>query len=250
VAQIFRPSVNSISRMILLGLGLLPWVIIYVGSTMSRSPYNTKVGVEIGQPVPFSHIHHANELGIDCRFCHTTVETSSYASYPPTQVCMSCHSQIWTNSPLLEPIRKSYATNTPMKWNIVNHVPDFVYFNHSIHVNRGVSCNQCHGPVQNMPITYKGETLFMTWCLGCHREPERFLYKDKEAAAKGLTPRQQVFNLYLKYQSGAPLTPKERSLLEGVGYDPTEKEIEEGNALVKELKINKAHLDDCTICHH
>ena len=236
--------------MALFGLGVLPWLVIYIGSTMSRSPYNTKVGVSIDQPVPFSHIHHAYELGIDCRYCHTTVETTAHAGYPATQICMSCHSQIWTNSPLLEPVRESFAENVPIKWNIVNKLPDFVYFNHSIHVNRGVSCNQCHGPVQAMPITFKGETLEMTWCLNCHREPERFLYQGKDAAAAGMTPRQQVFNLYLKYQSGSPLTPRERSLLEGVGYDPSEKEVQEGKELVKERKINKDHLTDCTICHH
>src|SRR3569832_2203673 len=173
-----------------------PVLIGRAAAAYSRSPYNTKVEVPLNQPVPFSHQHHVAELGIDCRYCHTSVEKSSYAGLPPTETCMSCHSQIWTNSPLLEPVRKSYEDNTPIEWNKVNTVPQFVNFNHSIHVARGVNCNQCHGPVNDMQITFKGRAIQMQWCLQCHRAPEKYLYKEADSAS----PRQQVFNLYWKLQ--------------------------------------------------
>src|SRR3982751_3250026 len=153
-----------------------------------RRPFNTGVGVAKEQPVPFSHEHHAVELGIDCRYCHGNVEKSATAGVPPTQTCMSCHSQIWTNSPLLEPVRQSYETGTPIKWNQVNKLPSFVFFNHSIHVNRGINCNTCHGPVENMNITWKGNSFQMAWCLQCHRAPERYLHESDDAKSRGLTP--------------------------------------------------------------
>ena len=139
------------------------------------------------QPVPFSHQHHVTGLGIDCRYCHTSVETSSFAGIPPTKTCMNCHSQIWTNAQLLEPVRASYKSGESLQWTRVNQLPDFVYFNHSIHVNKGVGCNTCHGPVDQMPLMYQQESLQMEWCLGCHRAPEN-----------NLRPRDQVFNM--RYQ--------------------------------------------------
>ena len=121
------------------------------------------------QPVPFSHRHHAGELGIDCRYCHTSVEKSSFAGVPPTQTCMTCHSQIWTNSSMLEPVRASYRTDKSLAWTRVNALPDFVYFDHSIHVAKGIGCTTCHGPIAEMPLTYRAGTLYMSWCLDCHR---------------------------------------------------------------------------------
>ena len=167
MAQLFKPSANSIARVGIVALALGPAILLYAGSTISRSPFNTKVDVPLNQPVPFSHKHHTFELGIDCRYCHTSVETGKHAGIPATEVCMSCHSQIWTNSPLLEPIRKSYETGMPIEgvegtgWLQVNKVPEFVYFNHSIHIQKGVNCNQCHGPVQDMAITWKGRAFSM-----------------------------------------------------------------------------------------
>jgi hypothetical protein len=210
--------------------------------------------------VPFSHQHHIDELGIDCRYCHTTVEKSSFAGIPPTQTCMSCHSQIWTNSPLLEPVRESYATGKPIRfaegelgWTRVNKVPEFVYFNHSIHIAKGINCNFCHGPVQKMQLTFKGKPFFMAWCLDCHNSPEKFLYKDPEAAAKGLPPSEQVFELYRKFQMGVGnnLTARERALAEGDGdkYTPSAEEVDQGKQRIADLNVKKAQLADCWICH-
>ncbi|HEV2472697.1 MAG TPA: cytochrome c3 family protein, partial [Chthonomonadales bacterium] len=139
--QVFHPAANTLAKLSLLAGVVLPMGVIVGASGITRSPYNTNVGVALEQPVPFSHEHHATELGIDCRYCHSDVEKSATAGVPPTHTCMSCHSQIWTNSPLLEPVRESYRTGIPLRWNKVNALPDFVYFNHSIHVNRGINCN-------------------------------------------------------------------------------------------------------------
>ena len=121
----------------------------------SRSPWYTGPGRREQQPVPFSHRHHAGELGIDCRYCHTSVEKSSFAGVPPTQTCMTCHSQIWTNASMLEPVRASYRTDESLEWTRVNALPDFVYFDHSIHMAKGVGCTTCHGPIAEMPLTYR-----------------------------------------------------------------------------------------------
>jgi hypothetical protein len=247
MAQLFKPSANVAAKLSLILGGLLPLAILYAGSTASRSPANTDVNVPLDQPVPFSHKHHAFELGIDCRYCHTSVETSAVAGVPPTETCMSCHSQIWTNSPLLEPVRKSYAEGTPVKWAKVNKVPEFVYFDHSIHIARGVDCNTCHGPVQEMNITWKSKPFFMSWCLECHRQPELFLRNNEvneEHSAKN-----QIFELYRKYQRAAKLSPREYSILKGHDYVPTAEEIEEGRALIKQRKIEKDQLADCWTCH-
>lgn len=255
--QLFKPSANTMAKLSVILAGLLPVVVLYAGVTVSRSPYNTKVDVPIDQPIPFSHQHHAYELGIDCRYCHTTVEKTAVAGVPPTETCMSCHSQIWTNSPLLEPVRKSYETGKPIAfsdgspgWNKVNAVPDFVYFDHSIHIDRGVNCNVCHGPVNKMQITWKGNDFQMRWCLACHREPEKYLYTD--AANPNLTGREQVFNLYMKLQEGAKLTQREYDMLykNEYRYSPNAKEIEEGKVLVKKYGVSKEQNVDCYTCHH
>ena len=133
---------------------------------LTGSPYVTDVNVAKDQPVPFSHKHHVGELGIDCRYCHTSVEQSSFAGLPPTQTCMTCHSRIWTNASMLEPVRACYRDNKSISWTRVNALPDFVYFNHSIHVAKGVGCATCHGPMQEMPLTWAANTLQMSWCLG------------------------------------------------------------------------------------
>lgn len=255
MAQLFKPSMNNVVKISLLVFASAPVLALLTGIGISRSPQNTRVGIPIDQPIPFSHKHHAWELGIDCRYCHTSVEKSSYAGIPSTETCMTCHSQIWTNSPLLEPVRQSYTTGQPIKfadgspgWNLVNKVPEFVYFNHAIHVNRGINCNTCHGPVQNMQITYKGNDFQMRWCLACHREPEKFLYTDKKNP--NLSPREQVFALYVKQQTMEPLTPRERALLRGVAYNAKPEEVAEGVKLVKERGVKVAQLADCWVCHH
>jgi len=260
MAQIFPSTANTLAKVSLFGAVALPVLLVVVGQSITRSSANTKVHIPLDQPVPFSHQHHINELGIDCRYCHTSVEKSSSAGMPATQTCMSCHSQIWTNSPLLEPIRESYRNQAPIKswdgsigWNRVNKVPEFVYFNHSIHVNRGVSCNLCHGPIQKMQLAYKGNAFFMEWCLKCHRNPEKALYRNPESDKEGLTPREQVFKLYQKAQMGEEhLSARERAIADGhdfSGYSPSAEEVEQGEKLVEKYHVKTKQLTDCWTCH-
>jgi len=249
--QIFKPVANNQARFGVVVFGLAPWVIMLSLAMFSRSPFNTKVEVPRNQPVPFSHRHHAWELGIDCRYCHTGVEKGPFAGIPGTETCMSCHSQIWTNSPLLEPIRESYETGTPIRWTRVNKVPEFVFFNHSIHISRGINCNVCHGAVEQMPITWKGKAFEMSWCLDCHRDPAKHLYADAPDTEHpgSMTPRQQVFELYWKIQNGEELTDREKSLARGEEYSPTPQEYADGQKLVNLYGVKVAELSDCTTCH-
>ncbi len=171
--QIFHPSMNTISRATIFGAVFILAAVLWLMMRIVRSPYVTDVGVIKSQPVPFSHEHHVGEVGIDCRYCHTSVEVSPFAGLPPTQTCMNCHSQLWADSPMLEPVRASYRDDTPLVWNRLHDLPDFAYFDHSIHVHRGVACATCHGEVAEMPLTWKSATLYMEWCLDCHRHPEK-----------------------------------------------------------------------------
>ena len=174
MAQIFHHSTNLISRLSIYGgvFIIARWEPRCMGSSFRRG---TRTSMSRGeQPVPFSHKHHAGELGIDCRYCHTSVEKSSFAGLPPTQTCMTCHSRIWTNASMLEPVRASYRDDKSLAWTRVNALPDFVYFDHSIHVSKGVGCTTCHGPIAEMPLTWRAGTLYMQWCLECHREPEKY----------------------------------------------------------------------------
>ena len=184
MAQIFHKSTNVISRFsILAGFGLLAGTLGVV-MAVERSAYRTYEGVVFEQPVPFSHDHHTAALGIDCRYCHTTVEREAFAGIPATEVCMNCHKEIWKDSPMLEPVRASYRDKVPIRWNRVHDLPDFVYFNHSIHVTKGVGCDTCHGPVNKMPLLRRGASLQMQWCLDCHRNPEKYV-----------RPPEEVFNM-------------------------------------------------------
>ena len=270
MAQVFHRSMNVVAYVSILGGGGFAAVLVLSGIGLSRSPYNTKVGVAKEQPVPFSHEHHAVELGIDCRYCHTGVEKSASAGIPPTQTCMSCHSQIWTNSPLLEPVRASYVKQEPLKWNRLHSVPDFVFFNHSIHINRGINCNTCHGPIQKEMIAYKGKPFWMAWCLNCHRNPENAVGK-----------REDVFGLYWKYQTYQmseeelealkkqvaqhptprlraelevaekdKLTPEQATLAEGDEYVRSSTEFADGAKRLEQYKVKKEQLSDCSTCHH
>src|SRR5438105_6747280 len=190
MSQVFHRSTTSIARFTIFGSVFLLLLLAWIGDQIQRSPFVNYMGVAQIQPVPFSHQHHVGGVGLDCRYCHTSVETSSFAGIPPTKTCMNCHSQIWTNTPMLEPVRASFRTGNSLVWTRVNDLPDFVYFDHSIHISKGVGCYSCHGPVDRMPLMYAAHTLQMEWCIDCHRNPE-----------KNLRPREQVFNM--EYQPPA-----------------------------------------------
>ena len=197
MAQIFHRSTNVLSRVtiyaaVFIGAGAT-WVLM----TINRAPYTTGEGVVLRQPVPFSHDHHVAGLGIDCRYCHTSVETSAFAGIPPTSTCMNCHKLIWADSPMLEPVRASFKTGEPLRWTRVNDLPDFVYFNHSIHIAKGIGCVSCHGRVDKMPLMQQAASLQMEWCVDCHRYPER-----------QIRPKSEVFNMSWKPRDQAALGPK------------------------------------------
>ena len=231
MAQIFHPSANTIARFSLLAVVVLIGLSGLVAYALNRSSYVNQVGVAPEQPVPFSHEHHVAGLGIDCRYCHATAETSDYAGMPTTHTCMTCHSQIWTNAELLRPVRESWAREVPIAWRRVYDLPDFVYFSHSIHVQKGVGCATCHGPVHNMPLTWKATSLQMTWCLDCHRNPENFI-----------RPRDQVYNM--------DYTPAEPQQILGARL-VKEYGIKAGPpaARADELLSTPNQLTNCSVCH-
>jgi hypothetical protein len=176
MGQIFHPATNTIAKTMLYG-GLVG-VVVFIGlvELWYKSAYATQSGVPVIQTVPFSHKHHVSGLGIDCRYCHTGVETSSFAGVPPTQTCMTCHSRIWTvNAEMLQPVRDSLRTNKPLRWVRVNDLPDYAYFDHSIHIAKGVACVTCHGPVGDMPLTWRHKAWHMSDCVDCHRHPQDFI---------------------------------------------------------------------------
>jgi hypothetical protein len=214
MAQIFHRSSNVISKASIIGLVVLANLAIGTLVAWQRSDFATDVGVAPKQPVPFSHQHHVTGLGIDCRYCHTSVETSAYAGIPPTATCMNCHKAIWTNAQLLEPIRASYRDNKPVAWARVNNVAGFVQFNHSIHIKKGVGCVSCHGRIDRMQLTSKGEPLHMAFCLNCHRNPEKYV-----------RPASEIYNF--EYQRKDP---------------------DEGVRLVTENHIRK--VTNCSACHY
>jgi Cytochrome c7 and related cytochrome c/Class III cytochrome C family len=184
MAQIFQRSTNTLSRVSIFGAVFFVAGALWLLAAINRSGYVTQQDVAREQPVQFSHKHHAGELGIDCRYCHTSVEISAVASVPPTKTCINCHSQIWAQSQFLEPVRASWRTDQSIRWIKVNDLPDFVYFNHSVHVHKGIGCVSCHGRVDKMNQLYQATSLQMEWCLDCHRHPER-----------NVRPRDEVFNM-------------------------------------------------------
>jgi Cytochrome c7 and related cytochrome c len=175
MGQVFHPSTNTIAKVSIVGTVFLVAAIVWVLAAIVRSPYLTGVGVVRDQPVPFSHKHHTGDLGIDCRYCHTSVEQSAFAGMPTSETCMHCHSQIFSDSPMLQPVRLSFQTGQPLQWTRVHNLPDYAYFDHSIHIAKGFGCVTCHGQVDQMPLTWRENTLFMEWCLDCHRQPERYV---------------------------------------------------------------------------
>ena len=216
--QIFPRSTNTVAWVSLAVLPLGGALTLWLCLLYTRSSYGTGIGVVRVQPVPFSHQHHAGDLGIDFRYCHTTVETSSHAGLPATQTCMNCHSQMWVGSDVLEPVRASFGTDQSLKWHRIYNLPGFVYFDHSIHIHKGIGCSSCHGRIDNMPLTFQVPSLLMEWCLDCHRNPERHL-----------RPVEQVFNMK---------------------YEPPPNQEELGSALARKYEIHDSHyLTSCTVCH-
>jgi hypothetical protein len=229
--QIFHRSSNVIARAsIYAGIFTLAGVL-WACIQFQRSPYVTYAGIARPQPAPFSHEHHVAAIGIDCRYCHTSVETSSFAGIPPTKTCMNCHSQIWTNAAYLEPVRESFRSGKSLVWNRVNDLPNFVYFDHSIHVTKGVGCNTCHGPVDRMPLMFNYVSLQMEWCISCHRAPE-----------KNLRPREQVFNMrYQQPSTDLPVVVDRQSFTH---------QIDLGKYLVKKYNVRSVmDITSCSTCH-
>jgi len=204
--QIFRRSANTLSKLSLAGLLLLVGGLIFTAIVVARSNYVTRAHEFVEQPVQFSHRHHVKDDGIDCRYCHTSVETSPFAGIPPTKTCMNCHSQIWAQAPILEPIRASFREDRPVRWIRVHDLPDFVYFNHSIHVKKGMGCETCHGRIDEMPLTLQQNTLQMEWCVNCHRNPEQYVRPRAEIYTMGYKPPvpQSVMGPQLAKEYGIP----------------------------------------------
>jgi len=231
MSQIFHRSTNTISRATIYGFVFVVGILAWAMGEFQRSPWITRQGEAQSQPVPFSHQHHVGGLGIDCRYCHTSVENSSYAGIPPTKTCMNCHSQLWTDSPTLAPVRDSYRRDVSLQWTRVNDLPDFVYFNHQIHVAKGVGCATCHGPVDRMPLTFQAHSLQMEWCLDCHRAPDKYL-----------RPKKDVFSPSYEAPSGdKPVT------VAGKKYTD---QRELGRQLIKLYGIRSpGDLTSCSTCH-
>ncbi|WP_428484798.1 cytochrome c3 family protein [Rhodopila sp.] len=216
--QLFAPGADAILRLALLTgiLGII--TLLVIAGFVSESNYVTTVGVAPAQPVPFSHKHHSGELGIDCRYCHQQVEVQATAGIPPMYTCMTCHSQIWTGSEMLAPVRASLANNTALHWTRVNRLPDYVYFNHSIHIDKNIGCSTCHGAMDQMQLTTRAQAFTMAFCLNCHRNPENFI-RTKE----------QIWNME---------------------WTPPSNQATQGADLVKQYHIRgPAQLTDCSICH-
>ena len=224
MSQIFHPSINLIAKVLVLVtvLGLiLAGAVLYL---FVRSPYMRVDNVARAQPVAFSHDHHVGDLGLDCRYCHVNVERSGFAGVPSTDICMGCHSQVWADSAAIAPIKESEETQQAIAWNRLNSLPDYVYFDHSIHVNKGVGCEECHGRIDTMGLTRREENLSMEWCLNCHRNRDEVL-----------RPKDQIF---------------------AMGYEPpADKAAHQAlqSELVQQYHINMDaeafNLDDCSICH-
>ena len=213
--QVFHRSTNTISRVSIFGAVFIAGGLLWLLLEINRSPYVTQAFVTKDQPVQFSHKHHVGDDGIDCRYCHTTVETAASAGIPPTKTCMNCHSQLFATEPILEPVRASFRDDKPLHWIRVHDLPDFVYFNHSIHVKKGMGCETCHGRVDQMPLMQQVNTLQMEWCLNCHRNPENYV-----------RPRSEITTM---------------------GYRPPVPQSVIGPQLVKEYGINS--LTSCSTCH-
>ena len=217
MAQIFSPAADTWLRLFLLGsLALVSGgVVMLVG--VAHSDYVTSADFRPAQPVPFGHRHHAGDLGIDCRYCHSSVENGPHAGLPPTSTCMTCHSQIWTNASMLAPVRQSLAENKPIAWTRVAKLPDYVFFRHDVHIAKGVGCETCHGRIDKMALTYRAKAFTMQFCLDCHRDP-----------APNLRPADAITMMGWKPRGDARAT---------------------GNAIAAHEHIRVGELTHCYVCH-
>jgi hypothetical protein len=216
--QLFAPGADAVLRLFIFSAIAIVVLGLLTLAGVARSSYVTTVGVAPAQPVPFSHKHHSGELGIDCRYCHTQVESYATAGLPPTHTCMTCHSQIWTGAEMLAPVRQSFANDDPLHWTRVNRLPDYVYYNHSIHITKGIGCSTCHGPVDQMQLTYRANAFEMKFCLNCHRNPERYV-----------RPQDEIWNME---------------------WSPSPDQDKAGPKLVSQYRIRSpGELTDCSICH-
>ena len=188
MAQVFPRGANALARVSLVSAVVAPFVLFGAVYFFERSPYVTGAGVPIEQPIPFSHKHHVGDDGIACEYCHTTVATSSFAGMPSSETCINCHSQVWNQSDALAPVRLSVQTGRPINWERVHALPDYVYFDHSIHVQKGVACETCHGRVDEMPTVMKVASLQMQWCVDCHRDPTANLRPREDVTVMGWQP--------------------------------------------------------------
>ncbi len=215
--QIFRPSANTIVRIVLVAILVGPFLLIGLAYAVMRSPYSTGQNITLNQPVPFSHKHHVGDNGIDCRYCHTSVEKSAFAGLPPTTTCMTCHSQLFANADMLASVRASLARHKPIHWQRVHRLPAYVYFDHSVHIAKGIGCSTCHGAVDEMPLMRQVAPLTMGWCLDCHRNP-----------GPNLRPQSEIFNLHWTQPSN---------------------QLAESKKLLIRYHIDTEHLTDCSRCH-
>jgi hypothetical protein len=214
MSQIFSRNFGLYAKLAVIGV-----FVAFVGACFAWRAVVTdphRLEEPVNQPVPFSHKHHVDDDGIDCRFCHASVETSAFAGMPPIATCMTCHSQLFSDAPMLKPVRDSWKSGVPLQWNRVYQLPDFVYFNHSIHIAKGVGCVSCHGRIDQMPLTRRVASLSMAWCLDCHRDPQKYL-----------RPRDEVFDLAWQ--------PKHQQQL--------------GEQLVREYRIDTRRMTECSLCH-
>ncbi|WP_439628131.1 cytochrome c3 family protein [Gemmata sp.] len=252
--QIFPKALNPIARVIVLSLPVLAATTGVGLAAFFRSTYATGVGEAPPQPVAFSHAHHVGQLGIDCRYCHTSVEISGSANVPPTKTCMNCHQQIWQGADMLEPVRDSYRTGKPIEWNKVYNLPHYAYFNHSIHVAKGVGCVSCHGRLDQQNLTVQSSTLLMEWCINCHREPEKHLRPRSEATSMLYSPATLTADGSAPKWKRADL-PNFGKLPDGkdnplIGTARPTDQREMGLLLKEEYKVrDPVTLTNCSMCH-
>jgi hypothetical protein len=207
--EVFALKVGALAVIGTLAMAIMVWRLVVAEGAPLNEPIN--------QPVPFSHKHHVADVGLDCRYCHTSVEKSAFAGMPPSETCMTCHSQLFTDQPMLKPVVEGFAEDRPVRWNRVNDLPDFAYFNHSIHVHKGVGCVTCHGRIDQMPLTRRVAPLTMQWCLACHRDP-----------APHLRPRAKVFDME---------------------WTPPDDQDALGRQLISRYRIATHRLTNCSVCH-